>query len=240
MDVKKFISKWLDSDIKNKIGTGLWAAAGICVLILGIKWLVAAGDLADELGASYFGVFLSMFLIFAFYIAIAIGILGSISICTAVVKTWGIMTIIYDIVFLIEIVIANVVMDKIAGINLFDLLDSAFEAVGIGSTIVLIILTQIFTIASIFLLNVTDAPKSRLAALIFCILTGTVGGHLFYVGRNKGGIVRAILSITFIAAFVSWILTIVDLVLIAIGKFKDSDGNVVTEWISGSNPVPAN
>lgn len=239
MDVKKFISKWLDSDIKNKIGTGLWAAAGICWLIIAIQWLCFTKKIFDFAGSAggsiyllYFVVFLLILFVFVFYGILTVGQLGSINICASIIKTWGILTIFSDIVYLIEFFIANKIMQG--------MLSELIENVGLGSTLVIIILSQVFTIAALFTVTVTDAPKSRLATLLFCILTGAIGGHLFYVGRNKGAIVRAILSLTFIASFVSAILTIIDIVLIAIGKFKDAKGNLVTEWIPGNNPVPAN
>lgn len=239
MDVKKFISKWLDSDIKNKIGTGLWAAAGICWLIIAIQWLCFTKKIFDFAGSAggsiyllYFIVFLLLLILFVFYAILTVGLLGSINICASIIKTWAILTIFSDIVYLIEFLIANKVMHG--------MLSSMFKQVGLGSTLVIIIVSQVFTIASLFTVTVTNAPKSRLATLLFCILTGAIGGHLFYVGRNKGAIVRAVLSLTFIASFVSTILTIVDIVLIAIGKFKDADGNLVTEWIPGKNQVLAN
>lgn len=239
MDVKKFISKWLDSDIKNKIGTGLWAGAGICWLIIAIQWLCFTKKIFDFAGSaggsiylSYFIVFLLILFVFAFYGILTVGMLGSNNICASIIKTWAILSIFSDIIYIIEFLIANKIMHG--------MLSSLFKEVGLTSTLVIIIISQVFTIAALFLVTVTDAPKSRLAALLFCILTGAIGGHLFYVGRNKGAIVRAVLSLTFIAAFVSSVLTIVDIVLIALGKFKDANGNLVTEWIPGGNPLSAN
>ena len=71
--------------------------------------------------------------------------------------------------------------------------------------------------------NVTPAPtgvssKSKITALLLCIFLGTLGVHRFYVGKVGTGII--------------WLLTlgifgigvIIDIIMIAIGKFKDKQG----------------
>ncbi len=66
--------------------------------------------------------------------------------------------------------------------------------------------------------------KSRLAALLLCFFLGAIGVHRFYVGKVGTGIL--------------WLFTggllgigaIVDFIMIAVGSFKDSDGNVVGNW----------
>jgi TM2 domain-containing membrane protein YozV len=65
------------------------------------------------------------------------------------------------------------------------------------------------------------AGKSKITTLILCILLGTLGVHRFYVGKVGTGIV--------------WLLTlgvfgigvIVDIIMIATGKFKDKQGNLL-------------
>ena len=74
--------------------------------------------------------------------------------------------------------------------------------------------------------NVAPAPtgvssKSKITALLLCIFLGTLGVHRFYVGKVGTGIV--------------WLLTlgvcgigvIVDIIMIAVGKFKDKQGNLL-------------
>jgi TM2 domain-containing membrane protein YozV len=74
--------------------------------------------------------------------------------------------------------------------------------------------------------NVAAAPagvssKSKITALILCILLGTLGIHRFYVGKVGTGII--------------WLLTlgifgigvIIDIIMIATGKFKDKQGNLL-------------
>ena len=66
--------------------------------------------------------------------------------------------------------------------------------------------------------------KSRLVALLLCVFLGTLGIHRFYVGKIGTGIV--------------WLLTmgcfgigaLIDLIMIACGKFKDKQGALITDW----------
>jgi len=74
--------------------------------------------------------------------------------------------------------------------------------------------------------NVTLAPagvssKSKITALLLCIFLGTLGVHRFYVGKVGTGII--------------WLLTLgifgigvlIDIIMIAVGKFKDKQGNLL-------------
>lgn len=68
------------------------------------------------------------------------------------------------------------------------------------------------------------SSKSRLVALILCLLLGGLGVHRFYVGKIGTGIL--------------WLFTfgvfgigaLVDLILIIVGSFKDKNGEVVSNW----------
>ncbi|MDE6069082.1 MAG: NINE protein, partial [Treponemataceae bacterium] len=71
---------------------------------------------------------------------------------------------------------------------------------------------------------------SRLAALVFCILTGMFGGHLIYANRTKKAVLRIVLTVTLVLSFVSAVLAIIDIIKIVIGKFTDGEGRVITEW----------
>jgi restriction system protein len=74
--------------------------------------------------------------------------------------------------------------------------------------------------------NVAPAPtgvssKSKITALLLCIFLGTLGVHRFYVGKVGTGVVWLLTGGVF---FVGWI---VDIIVIATGKFKDGQGLVL-------------
>jgi hypothetical protein len=68
------------------------------------------------------------------------------------------------------------------------------------------------------------SPRSRLAALLFCIFLGYLGVHRFYVGKVGTGIAM----IFTLGGLGIWVL--IDLIVIATGSFKDIDGKVVSDW----------
>ncbi|MDA0596540.1 MAG: TM2 domain-containing protein [Chloroflexi bacterium] len=67
--------------------------------------------------------------------------------------------------------------------------------------------------------NINTSPKSFVAALIFVVLLGWLGVHRFYVGKPVTGI---IIILTLGGFFPIW--PLIDLILIATGNFKDSNG----------------
>lgn len=66
--------------------------------------------------------------------------------------------------------------------------------------------------------NTGNSEKNFVATLILCILLGSIGVHRFYAGR----IVTGILMILTIGGLGIWVL--IDLIIIATGSFKDSQG----------------
>ena len=70
------------------------------------------------------------------------------------------------------------------------------------------------------------SPRSRLGALLFCLFLGVFGAHRFYVGKVWTGI----LTILTVGGFCG-IWPMVDLILIAIGSFRDQEGRRVTQWL---------
>ena len=80
-------------------------------------------------------------------------------------------------------------------------------------------------------MNTTEfSPRSRLVALLFCVLLGWIGVHRFYVGKIGTGI----LMVVTIGGLGIW--TLIDLILIAVGSFRDKEGRRVFRWTEpGSN-----
>jgi TM2 domain-containing membrane protein YozV len=68
------------------------------------------------------------------------------------------------------------------------------------------------------------SPKSRLAALLLCWFLGILGAHRFYVGKIGTGV----LQIFTLGGLGIW--TLVDLIMIIVGAFKDKEGRRVVVW----------
>ena len=66
-----------------------------------------------------------------------------------------------------------------------------------------------------------NSEKSFVATLILCILLGGLGVHRFYVGKTGTGI----LMLLTLGALGIW--TLVDIIIIAVGNFKDSNGLLI-------------
>ena len=68
------------------------------------------------------------------------------------------------------------------------------------------------------------SEKSRLVALLLCFFLGYLGVHRFYVGKVGTGV----LMIFTLGGLGIWFL--IDLIMISIGSFKDSNGRAVFVW----------
>ena len=68
------------------------------------------------------------------------------------------------------------------------------------------------------------SPKSRVVALLLCVLLGYFGVHRFYVGKVGTGILWLLTGGLFGIGY------IVDIILIATGSFRDIDGRRVVFW----------
>ena len=73
------------------------------------------------------------------------------------------------------------------------------------------------------------SQKNFVAALLLCLLLGGLGAHRFYAGKIGTGI----LMLVTLGGLGIWVL--IDLIMIAIGKFTDKEGLLIT---AGSEPAP--
>lgn len=68
------------------------------------------------------------------------------------------------------------------------------------------------------------SDKKILPAFLLCFFLGCLGIHRFYVGKIGTGIIQLLT----LGGFGIWAL--IDLIIIAVGKSTDKDGNTLTEW----------
>lgn len=74
------------------------------------------------------------------------------------------------------------------------------------------------------------SKKNRSIAFLLAVFFGTIGAHRFYVGRGRTGLSMFGLTISFVGLSVSIPWALWDCVMIAVGRFRDKDGALVTEW----------
>lgn len=68
------------------------------------------------------------------------------------------------------------------------------------------------------------SPKARFIALLLCWFLGSFGAHRFYVGK----VGTAILMILTLGGLGIW--TLIDLIVILVGSFRDKQERVVFYW----------
>jgi TM2 domain-containing membrane protein YozV len=69
----------------------------------------------------------------------------------------------------------------------------------------------------------TSSAPSKLVLALVCFFIGSLGVHRFLTGKVGTGI---LMILTF-GGFGIW--TLIDLIMILMGKFTDKDGNPITE-----------
>lgn len=74
------------------------------------------------------------------------------------------------------------------------------------------------------LIDPNPSDLNRLAALLLCLILGFLGLHRFYVGKIGTGLLWLV-TLGFLGVG-----QIVDLILIATGEFRDSEGRRVLRW----------
>ncbi len=67
-----------------------------------------------------------------------------------------------------------------------------------------------------------QSDKNWLVTLLLCLFVGAIGVHRFYAGKIGTGILQLIT----LGGCGIW--TIIDLIMIITGNFKDKDGNPIT------------
>ncbi|WP_431028498.1 TM2 domain-containing protein [Lysinibacillus sp. LZ02] len=65
------------------------------------------------------------------------------------------------------------------------------------------------------------SEKNFVVTLLLCFFLGSLGIHRFYVGKIGTGILMFIT----LGGFGIW--TLIDLIMIIVGKFTDKDGNLI-------------
>lgn len=68
------------------------------------------------------------------------------------------------------------------------------------------------------------SDKSRLVALLLCWFLGVFGAHRFYVGKIGTGV----LQLLTLGGLGIW--AFIDLIIIAVGSFRDDAGELVFHW----------
>ena len=69
--------------------------------------------------------------------------------------------------------------------------------------------------------------KSKLAAALLALFLGVFGGHDFYLGYKKQGIIKIVLTVTIIASIVSYVWSLIDLIKILCNGKLDSNGQLL-------------
>jgi TM2 domain-containing membrane protein YozV len=68
-----------------------------------------------------------------------------------------------------------------------------------------------------------ENKKSWVATLLLCFFLGGLGAHRFYVGKIGTGIAMFLTA----GGFGIW--SLIDFIMIILGKFTDDKGNVITK-----------
>lgn len=68
------------------------------------------------------------------------------------------------------------------------------------------------------------SPKKNLVMFLLCFFFGWLGAHRFYAGKPLTGVLMLIT----LGGFGIW--QLIDLIIIIVGAFTDSEGRPISEW----------
>jgi len=66
------------------------------------------------------------------------------------------------------------------------------------------------------------SDKDWIVVLLLCFFVGWLGVHRFFVGKTGSGVLMLLTG----GGFGIW--TLIDFIMIIVGKFEDGDGNLIT------------
>lgn len=74
------------------------------------------------------------------------------------------------------------------------------------------------------------SERTILPAFILCFFLGMFGAHRFYAGKVGSGVAMLVLTLTLFGIVVTGIWALVDLIVLAIGAFRDGRGAPMRRW----------
>ncbi len=75
-----------------------------------------------------------------------------------------------------------------------------------------------------------QSERFILPAFLLCFFLGPFGAHRFYAGRVGSGVAMLILTLTIVGVVVTGIWALVDLIILAVGAFRDGNGTQMRRW----------
>lgn len=76
----------------------------------------------------------------------------------------------------------------------------------------------------------TTSERKVLPAFLLCLFLGVFGTHRFYAGKNGSGVAMLVLTLSMVGVVVTGIWALVDLIVLALGSFRDGDGKFLRDW----------
>jgi TM2 domain-containing membrane protein YozV len=74
------------------------------------------------------------------------------------------------------------------------------------------------------------SDRKILPAFLLCFFLGMFGIHRFYAGKSGSGLAMLLLTLSMVGAIVTGIWVLVDLIVLAVGSFRDGRGLPLRFW----------